>query len=152
MKSFREMNFSDIKQVMEIETEVYESPWNRVSFVNELRHNKYASYFVYEKDEEIVAYGGIWNILDEAHITNIAVKKSYQKKGIGEKMLSYLEEKAFEKGATGITLEVRASNKAAKALYEKCGYNSWGVRPKYYTDNNEDAIIMWKMKLGDEDE
>jgi ribosomal-protein-alanine N-acetyltransferase len=150
MDNFRDMTFDDIKEVMEIETDVYNSPWNRVSFVNELRHNKYASYFVYEVEQEIVAYGGIWNVLDEAHITNIAVKKAHQKKGIGQKMLSYLETKAFGKGANGMTLEVRASNEAAIALYEKCGYKSWGVRPKYYTDNNEDAIIMWKMNLGDE--
>lgn len=150
MIQFREMSFGDVKQVMEIETEVYKSPWNRMAFINELRHNKYASYYVLEENNVVIAYGGIWNVLDEAHITNIAVKKDLQKQGYGKKMLNYLEEKAYEKGADAITLEVRASNNAAQALYEKNGYQSWGVRPKYYTDNNEDAIIMWKTKLEDE--
>ncbi|MFP4456687.1 MAG: ribosomal protein S18-alanine N-acetyltransferase [Clostridia bacterium] len=150
MIQFREMDFGDIKQVMDIETEVYKSPWNRMAFINELRHNKYASYYILEEDDVIIAYGGIWNVLDEAHITNIAVKKDLQKQGYGKKMLDYLEKKAYEKGANAITLEVRASNTAAQALYEKNGYTSWGIRPKYYTDNNEDAVIMWKTKLEDE--
>lgn len=150
MVQFRKMNFADVNQVMEIEKEVYEHPWNRMSFINELRHNKYASYYVLIEDNIIIAYGGIWNILDEAHITNVAVKKDFQRQGYGKKMLKYLEKKAYKKGAEAITLEVRASNKAAQALYEKNGYQSWGIRPKYYTDNNEDAVIMWKTKLGDE--
>ncbi len=136
---------SDIKAIMDIETDVYPTPWTRMSFINELRHNKYASYFVMLYDDEIIAYGGIWNIVDEAHITNIAVKKSWQGKGFGSKMLSFLEDQAEIKGAKAITLEVRESNVTAKNLYENNGYDSWGVRPKYYTDNNEDAVVMWKI-------
>lgn len=150
MISFREMDLDDIDEIMEIEQDVYETSWSRSAFINELRYNKYASYFVLMKKYVIISYGGIWSMLDEAHITNIAVKKDFQRQGYGEKMLGYLEHKAYTKGANSITLEVRASNKAAQALYKKCGYESWGIRPNYYTDNNEDAIIMWKLDLGED--
>ncbi len=136
---------SDVKTIIDIESTVYETPWTRMSFVNELRHNRYASYYLLECNDEVIAYGGIWNVIDEAHLTNIAVKKEHQKKGYGTKMLAYLEDQAIRRGAKAITLEVRESNISAQKLYEKHGYIAKGRRVRYYTDKNEDAIVMWKI-------
>jgi len=90
----------------------------------------------------IAGFGGIWVMADEAHITNIAVRKHYQRQGIGELLLISILDLATELKADFITLEVRASNTAAQSLYQKYGFTRTGVRPGYYTDNREDGILM----------
>ncbi len=139
-----EMSLEDIDGVCEIENLSFAIPWSRESFESELLRNDLARYMVAKADGKVVAYGGIWIILDEGHITNIAVHPDYRGRKIGEKIVEALSLKAKENDVMRITLEVRASNNAARALYKKLGFVDSGVRKGYYDDNKEDAVIMWK--------
>lgn len=143
-----QMTQSDLDRVLEIEALSYKTPWSRRAFSSELTENSYAHYYVAKVDGKIVGYVGMWVILDEAHITNIAVDPAYRRKGIGQRMLESMFEKAKGFGATRMTLEVRVSNTGAQTLYKKLGFVDRGLRKGYYTDSNEDAIIMWKDDLG----
>lgn len=91
----------------------------------------------------IVGYGGVWLTVDDAHITTIAVDPVYRGQGVGELLLNALIDHAYDLGAHQITLEVRISNTSAQRLYLKYGFQPGGTRPRYYTDNSEDALIMW---------
>lgn len=104
-----------------------------------------------ERTGAILGYAGMWLMLDEAHITTIAMRNSWRGKGLGELLLASLVETAFDIGAHRITLEVRVSNEPAQNLYRKYGFSTKGVRPRYYSDNNEDAFIMWSESLKDPD-
>ncbi len=138
------MTTEHIKQVHKIEEDCFSIPWSEKSFYDELTKNKMAIYIVAKEDDEIVGYGGMWHVINEGHITNIAVKKQHRKKGIGTKIINALIEIAKEKEMIGITLEVRVSNDIAKSLYKKSGFIIEGIRKEYYDDNKEDAIVMWK--------
>lgn len=142
--SIREIIKDDISSILEIEKEAFATPWTKKAFESEIKNNL-AYYLVAEVDGKVVAYGGTWLIIDEAHITNIAVKEEYKGNGIGNKILEDLIEYTTDLGIRNMTLEVRKSNKIARSLYEKYGFISFGVRPKYYVDNGEDAIIMWRV-------
>jgi ribosomal-protein-alanine N-acetyltransferase len=142
------MTLQHLDRVLEIEALSYSTPWSKRAFVSEVTDNSYAHYYVARKDGIIVGYVGMWVILEEAHITNIAVAPDYRRLGIGQAMLEAMFSKAREKGATRMTLEVRVSNLGAQALYRKLGFADRGIRKGYYTDSNEDAIIMWKDDLG----
>lgn len=142
--SIREMREEDLDRVMEIEKEAFTPPWSREAFLLELTKNLLAKYIVALVDGDIAGYGGIWLILDEGHITNIAVDKEYRGLGIGNKLLEGLIQLCIDRNIRAMTLEVRKSNEVAKSLYKKYGFKEYGIRPKYYQDNNEDAIIMWK--------
>lgn len=142
------MTLQHLDRVLEIEALSYSTPWSKRAFVSEVTDNSYAYYYVARKDGIIVGYVGMWVILEEAHITNIAVAPDYRRLGIGQAMLEAMFSKAREKGATRMTLEVRVSNLGAQALYRKLGFADRGTRKGYYTDSNEDAIIMWKDDLG----
>ncbi len=144
MTEFREMTLADLPAVMDIERIVHRTPWSENVFNNELTLNNYSSYYVLYEGGQLLAYGGFWNVLDEAHITNIAVNPIFRRRGYGGRMLQYLEEQARQRGARYLTLEVRVSNEVAIKMYEKHGFYSVGVRPGYYTDTKEDALIMWK--------
>ena len=141
--TFRQMTIADIPAVVSIEREAFTAPWSPEAFVNELTHNHFARYTVMELDGEIIGYGGMWTIIDEAHITNVAVRSIYRGRGYGERLLRELQEKALSYGSAAMTLEVRVSNEIAQNLYRKLGFKASGLRPKYYTDNQEDALIMW---------
>lgn len=93
--------------------------------------------------DRIVGYAGVWTPFDEGHITAIAVDPPYRRQGVGELLLLGLIEQAMDMGAHQMTLEVRVSNTAARLLYERYGFREAGVRRRYYTDNHEDALIMW---------
>lgn len=140
----REMQESDIDRIVEIEQESFSPPWSREAFLLELTRNILAKYIVVEVEGRVVGYGGIWLIIDEGHITNIAVDKEYRGLGLGNKLLEGLIQLCIDRDVKAITLEVRKSNEIAKGLYKKYGFKEYGVRPGYYTNNNEDAIIMWK--------
>ena len=146
--SIRPITLKDVDEVWNIEKMCFPVPWSRQSFVLEIEHNKCARYFVAEHAGTIVGYGGMWLVLDEAHITNIAVHPLARRKGIGEALLRVLMAEANRLGIQKITLEVRDSNTAARNLYEKLGFVSVGRRKRYYSDNNEDAIIMWNLNIG----
>ncbi|RDU34766.1 ribosomal-protein-alanine N-acetyltransferase [Neobacillus piezotolerans] len=137
------MREEDIDQILIVEHESFTLPWSREAFYNELNHNQYAVYIVLEDDGKIIGYGGVWIVLDEAHITNIAILPQYRGRKLGEALLKKVLEVAMEKGAETATLEVRVSNTPARSLYRKMGFQEGGIRKKYYTDNQEDGIVMW---------
>ena len=95
----------------------------------------------------VVGYGGLWMMVDEAHVTSIAVRPDFRGRGVGELLMLALFEIGVRLGARWLTLEVRVGNTVARRLYEKLGFREAGIRPRYYTDNNEDAVIMWSEEL-----
>lgn len=142
-----EMKEQHLEQVVCIENESFSTPWSKNSFLKEIKTNKFALYFVavdMEKNNKVLGYGGMWHVVNEAHITNIAVSPAYRKQGIASKILEKMIEVAKEKQMIGLTLEVRTSNTIAKDLYIKYGFKLEGIRKEYYEDNREDAFVMWK--------
>ena len=142
------MQKTDLDDVIAIEAKAYgEHHWSKDSFTSELS-NDLAKYFsVFNTDGQLIGYCGCWQILEEAHITNIAVSPDYRRKHIGEALLTTIIDECYRNMAKYITLEVRVGNKPAIALYEKYGFKSLGVRKGYYQDNNEDALIMWTENI-----
>lgn len=143
MLSYRVMSMDDIPPILAIEQEAFSSPWTEEAFVNELQNNMFAKYVVMEYGGELVGYGGMWIIMDEAHVTNIAIRSDFRGLGLGDRLMGRLKRTAIFYGAARMTLEVRVSNTHAQRLYAKHGFEPAGVRPNYYSDNNEDALIMW---------
>ncbi|MHA0856504.1 ribosomal protein S18-alanine N-acetyltransferase [Paenibacillus sp. CMAA1364] len=141
--SFRKMSLEDIPDVMIIEHDAFTLPWSETAFRNELMNNLFAYYIVMEKHGHPIGYAGMWTIVDEAHITNVAILEAYRGCGLGESILDELMKSAMHQGMERMTLEVRVSNDIARRLYEKKGFKSVGVRKGYYSDNLEDAMIMW---------
>ncbi len=139
----RVMTLEDVDQVVQVEITCFPTPWSREAFENEVIHNQFATYFVAEDQGQIVGYIGCWVVIDEANITNIAVLPEYRGQKIGEALLRTAIEFARLKQAIRMSLEVRVSNYVAQNLYEKLGFQRGGVRNNYYTDNNEDAYVMW---------
>ncbi|MEW6081889.1 MAG: ribosomal protein S18-alanine N-acetyltransferase [Bacillota bacterium] len=138
------MTLDDIDQVLAIERCAFPSPWSERAFVSEITENAMAHYVVVERAGVVVAYSGMWLILDEAHITNIAVHSRVRRQGVGGFLLSQMLARAAARGCQRMTLEVRVSNSAAQLMYHRFGFQRKGVRRGYYTDTREDAIIMWK--------
>lgn len=140
----RKMIIRDIPDIIEIEKRCFPIPWTKGAFEKELRSNKLAHYFVGVLDGKVAGYGGMWLIIDEGHITNIAVHPDYQGKKVGEGIVGALIQEAESRRMYRLTLEVRKSNIIAQNLYKKLGFVTCGIRPGYYSDNAEDALIMWK--------
>jgi ribosomal-protein-alanine N-acetyltransferase len=143
MVVFRRMTVKDIDTIVEIEKECFTVPWTREAFYNELMYNQFAHYFVMLWQGEIIGYGGLWTIVDEAHVTNIGLREAYRGRKLGQRLLRELIAFASLRGMKRMTLEVRVSNTVAQRLYEKFGFRVEGVRRGYYSDNGEDALIMW---------
>ncbi|WP_163652070.1 ribosomal protein S18-alanine N-acetyltransferase [Listeria sp. PSOL-1] len=141
--TFREALIQDIAALVTIEALSFPTPWTEGAFRNELLFNEYAYYLLIEEDGEVVGYAGIWFILDEGHVTNIAIHPSFRGKKYGEYLLKELLRRAKEKGAMHVTLEVRTSNLIAQNLYRKFEFQNGALRKKYYSDNGEDALVMW---------
>ena len=140
---FRDMREEDIDQVLEVEHASFTTPWSREAFYNELFNNKFAVYIVLEEDNKIIGYCGTWVVIDEAHVTNVAIMPGYRGKKLGEALMSKLMSVSREMGAKTMTLEVRMTNYVAQSLYRKLGFQNGGIRKNYYSDNQEDAQIMW---------
>ncbi|TME32736.1 MAG: ribosomal-protein-alanine N-acetyltransferase [Chloroflexi bacterium] len=141
------MTLDDIDGVQEVERASFPVPWPANAFRHELTQNKNARYLVAREGGRIVGYAGLWLMVDEAHITTFAVHPDSRRQRIGERLLVRVFEMAAALNAEWLTLEVRASNLAAQKLYEKYGFRRAGVRRRYYSDNNEDALIMWTERL-----
>lgn len=144
------MTAQDIPAVLEIERRSFATPWPREAYTHELDHNRTAVYLVARQDEAAVGYAGMWVVMDEAHITTIAVDPPLRGLGIGERLLIGLIDRAIERGARWIQLEVRQSNMVAQRLYHKYGFREVGIRRHYYSDNGEDAVVMWTGNLGED--
>jgi ribosomal-protein-alanine N-acetyltransferase len=138
------MKTEHVPQVYEIEKESFSSPWSLGEIEKELRENKFAAYFVAVEDGAVIGYAGMWHIVNEGHVTNIAVSEGRRGKGVGGALIGALVSEAVRRGMIGLTLEVRVSNERARRLYAKSGFVPEGVRKNYYSDAREDAIIMWK--------
>lgn len=136
------MRLEDVPAVHEIEAASFPTPWPDYAFRQELQTNKMAHYLVVRSGNETVAYGGLWLMFDEAHITTFAVLPDWRRRGIGGRLMLGLMEVALILKARVMTLEVRLSNKPARELYGRFGFKPVGVRPRYYSDNGEDALIM----------
>ena len=121
--------------------------WSKNSIEKEITMSENAFYLTAKMNGIIIGYGGIWKILDEAHLMNIAVHPEYRGIGAGEKILEALIDLCRIKNMNDMTLEVRASNIPAQNLYKKFGFMQEGLRKHYYSDNNEDALIMWKHNI-----
>lgn len=145
--SIQQMQKSQVDEVALIEELAYgEHHWSKESFYNELANNL-AHYFVAIDNGKIIGYAGSWQIIDEAHITTIAVHPDFRRKKIGEALLKKTIDLCYENKIKYITLEVRKSNSSAISMYEKYGFKSLGVRKGYYQNNNEDALIMWTENI-----
>lgn len=144
--TLRPMVMEDIPQVVTIEKKSFPTPWSPYAFACELSDNDFAYYLVVNPAQDpktVVGYGGMWLIIDEAHVTNIAITPAYRGKALGELLLRGMIELALSKNILRMTLEVRPSNLPAQKLYNRLGFKAAGIRPGYYADTNEDAIIMW---------
>ncbi len=138
------MTLADVDDVTEIERQSFPVPWSRAAFIDELTRNEQALYVVVRDESGRAAgYGGMWLVCDEAHVTNIAVRPDRRRRGAGTAIMVTLMALAQSRGANRMTLEVRVSNHAAQELYRRLGFAPAGVRPHYYMDNREDALIMW---------
>lgn len=139
---FRRMQEEDLGRIMEVELLSFTSPWSRYAFEGELT-NHFARYLVVLLDHQIVGYGGMWLIMDEAHVTNVAIHPKWRGYGLGAQLMEQLMAEAVASGAEHMTLEVRVSNHVAQSLYRRMGFTQHGLRKGYYSDNQEDALIMW---------
>ncbi|WP_455539642.1 ribosomal protein S18-alanine N-acetyltransferase [Terrisporobacter sp.] len=140
----RHMTKDDVDAVYKVEEDCFVDPWSKDSIRKELK-NDLARYLVAEIDNKIVGYVGVWFVVDEGHITNVAVHSDYRGKKIGDKLVSEMVELCKENNLVAMTLEVRTSNSVAQNLYRKYGFKMAGIRKEYYSDNKEDAIIMWNQ-------
>lgn len=137
------MTRDDIDDILEISNCSFAIPWSKNSFELELK-NTFAKYIIAKHNNKVIGFGGMWLIIDEGHITNIAVHPEYRKFGVGSAILEKMISFSKENNIIGLTLEVRTSNIAAQNLYSKFDFKEEGIRKKYYEDNGEDAIIMWR--------
>lgn len=140
----RPMELDDLEEVLNIEKKSFPNPWTYNIFYYELIQNRYAKYFVLEKNKEIIGYLGLWLRGRSFHITNIAIKERWRKKGYGGRFLRFTEKMATKHKVEKISLEVRRSNLIAQNMYRKYGYKVTKIRKNYYQDEKEDALVMEK--------
>ena len=140
------MTAADVDAVCAIEEATFARPWSRASIENELT-NSCARYVVLRRSGETVGYAGMWLVIDEAHVTNVAVHPAFRGRGYGEQLMRALMREAAQYEIQGMTLEVRRGNLIAQNLYTKLGFEKSGFRKGYYSDNHEDALVMWNQHL-----
>lgn len=145
--SIRRMQTADIDAVLVVENQAFATPWSRAAFESELNDNDLSHYLVVLDGSHIIGYAGFWLVVDEAHVTNIALLPAYRGRKIGSLLLEHMILAAKLLGAVSMTLEVRPSNTPARRLYERRGFVEQGIRPNYYAELGEDALIMWLDKL-----
>ena len=137
----RRMTLEDVDAVHAIEQATFPRPWSRDDFVREMTVNACARYLVAERAGRVIGFAGAWIVLDEGHITNIAVEESQRGRGVGRQLTKGLLQYAANLGVDYMTLEVRRSNERAQRLYQTLGFEYVGVRKRYYEDNGEDALL-----------
>ena len=138
----RRMTLLDVPAVHRLEEAIFSMPWSEKDFVYEMTENKVARYLVIEEAGEIIAFAGAHIILDQAHVTNIAVRQDCRGRGLGRMITRALMQYASNLGAEYLTLEVRQSNVKAQNLYKSLGFVKVNVRKRYYEDTGEDAWLM----------
>lgn len=140
--TMRPLTLEDLPDVLAIEREIFPAPWTEGMFVDELAAGG-RRYLAATEAGSIVGYGGIMVIDGDAHIMNLAVVPARRRQGLASQLLLALIDEAIGLGASHLTLELRASNEPALALYERFGFTPVGLRPRYYGD--EDALVMWAL-------
>lgn len=143
MYEIKEMQPEDLDEVAELEKEIFSTPWSRKGFEDALKQEA-VCYLVVRENGVLAGYCGLIRSFDEADITNVAVSPLFRNRGIAQAMLQRLMEQGEKKGIFNYTLEVRAGNAPALRVYEKLGFESVGIRPRFYEKPVEDAVIMWK--------
>ena len=143
----RPMILEDLDGVMAVEHDSFGAPWSRASFEDELIKNQLARYLVAVSEGIVAGYAGTWLVINEAHVTNVAVSSVYRRQGIGLLLMESLMKLARDNCMESMTLEVRVSNEAARTLYGRLGFVEAGLRKNYYTETKEDALILWREKL-----
>lgn len=143
----RRLEKADVPQVARLEQACFSVPWSEASLYQDIVHNDLARYHGAFDGDALIAYMGYWRVLEQAHVTNVAVSPARRRQGIGKQLFGYVLEKAAEEGIESLTLEVRPSNEAALALYHSFGMKEQGRRRHYYSDNGEDALILWLSSL-----
>ncbi len=136
------MQPEDVERVAELDQQCFPLPWSAGAYNTEVR-NPSAYYIVARSGGRIVGYAGMWLIMDEAHITTVGVDPEFRGRKIGERILIDLLDEAVHRGARRATLEVRRTNSIAQNLYHKYNFHTVAIRKGYYTDNEEDAFVMW---------
>ena len=139
---------SDLDDIYELDVQTFAMPWSKEALSYDILENDNAFVIVAEYEGEFAGYADIWTVLDEADLNSIAVRVDFRRKGIGDAIILAMTEMLSANGVATINLEVRVSNMPAIKLYKKYGFNECGVRPGYYLDNGEDALIM-KRETGD---
>jgi len=143
MITYRRMTPGDVEAVHAIELATFPTPWTLDSFHYEMRENQYAHYLVAEDEIGIIGFCGMWLVIDAAQITNVAVVERMRGQKIGEALMKEAMRVAREGNMDVMSLEVRVTNVVAQNLYRKLGFQDGGIRKGYYTDNGEDALVMW---------
>jgi ribosomal-protein-alanine acetyltransferase len=133
---------SDLDDIYELDMQTFAMPWSKEALSYDILENDNAFVIVAEYEGEFAGYADIWTVLDEADLNSIAVRVDFRRKGIGDAIMLAMTEILPANGVATINLEVRVSNMPAIKLYKKYGFNECGVRPGYYLDNGEDALIM----------
>jgi ribosomal-protein-alanine N-acetyltransferase len=132
-----------LRGVLKIETQVYPRPWSLGLFLSELALRTTRIYVVAKVGPTVVGFAGLMLVAGDGHVTTIAVDPAWHRQGIGTRLLLALSRAGIGRGCTGLTLEVRMSNEAAQAMYRRFGYAPAGIRKNYYSESNEDALVMW---------
>ncbi len=140
--TIRKMTLEDIPAVIDLDHKSFSLPWPERSFRFEVTENPASHCWVAEMDEKVVGMIVVWLIVDEAHVATIATHPDFRRQGIAKRLLSHALLRLIEEGARSSFLEVRESNLAAQEMYRKFGYEETGRRRRYYSDNDEDAILM----------
>lgn len=141
----KRMTINDVDEVYEIEKESFYTPWDKNELLKEVDNNPVAKYLIAcNDDNNIIGYIGMWHVIDEGHITNVAVKQEFRCIGVGYFLVQELIKLAMFYKIKALTLEVNINNLKAQRLYSKCGFVVEGIRKNYYKPLNEDAVIMWK--------
>lgn len=148
--TIQRMQTGDVEAVAELDKKCFPTPWTVSAYYTEV-HNPSAYYIVARHNSRIVGFAGMWVIMDEAHITTIGVDPDFRGRKIGERMLVHILDEAIHRGARRATLEVRRHNLIAQSLYEKYKFQIVAVRKGYYSNNNEDAFVMWTEDMWDPD-
>ncbi len=144
----RPMQKQDIDGIIAIEAATYgDHHWSKDSFYSELNNNLARYYCAFDENDNLMGYVGSWFVIDEAHVTNLAVSPDFRRKHVGECLLRTVIENCYKEKVKYLTLEVRIGNTPAIGLYEKYSFKSLGTRKGYYQDNNEDALIMWTENI-----
>lgn len=141
--TIRKARLEDLDAIYLCESTCFVEAWSYSMLYDDIIENPNTRYLVVQKGDRVVGYGGMWIVLDEAHITNVCILPEYRGNGYAYALMQALQEEAIANEASSMTLEVRVSNKNALKLYKKCGFSIHGLRKRYYPNNGEDAYVMW---------